>query len=173
VSHLTYEQTESYLQGVDSDLDAHVMTCSHCQIEISNEHALTLALAKLERVAPSPEITARLQGAFAFAKRGGKERQPHLGWIGLAACSSTLLLMVFGYQMVLALQSGGALDFLSLYSSHPDLVSTYPSEALSALVESLPLLELLLTLAFLILAAAFGQQFVGGLWSTPRRSPGK
>jgi hypothetical protein len=173
MSHLTYEQTESYVQGENSDLDAHVVTCSHCQGEISDERALTRALANLERVAPFPEIAARLEQAFASTKRGGKEPKPHLGWVGLAACSSTLLLLVFGYQMVLALQYGGALDFLSLYSSHPDLISTYPSEALGALVESLPLLEVLLTLAFLILAAALGQQFVGGWWATPRRSPGK
>ena len=44
--------------------------------------------------------------------------------------------------MIIAFQLDDAWDFFSLFTSRPDILSTYSSDALFALLESLPISEI-------------------------------
>jgi hypothetical protein len=165
MTHLSVEQMENYAEGQDPELDAHVTACPRCQRELAAEQRLARALMRLERLAPSPEFAARLDRALARAEsatRGWSDvtHRPSLLWTGVAALLASALLVVFAYQTVVAFQDGGALDFVSLFASRPDLLSTYPIESLNALIESLPLVEFLLTLGLLVIAVVLGEQFM-------------
>ncbi len=166
MNHLTWEQIENYAEGRERALDAHVADCAQCQHEIAAERRLTHALTRLERFSPSPEFTAQLDRALEQAESNSlhqalKTRRPSV-WTGIAALLASLLLLIFASQTILLLQEGGALDFLLLYFSRPDLLSMYPSESLNALIESLPLVEFILTLGLLYIAITLAQQFFGG-----------
>ncbi len=166
MSHLTLEQIENYAEGRDRALDAHVATCAKCQHEIAAERRLTHALMRLERFSPSPEFAAQLDRTLqptelTTARQLVKPRRPS-ALIGVAALSVSFLLLIFASQTIVLFQEGGALDFVSLYFSRPDLLSTYPSESLSALIESLPLAEFALTLGLLVVAIVLAQQFFNG-----------
>ena len=163
MTHLTPGQIEDYQEGRDRALDAHVSSCPRCLREVKIERRINRALAHMERYAPSPEFAARLDRALGkleapvykpISERSGSR------WMVLAALLSALLLLILALQTVIAFRDGGALDFVSLYLSQPDLLSTYPTEALSALVESLPLVEMLLTLGLVVIVAVLGQQFL-------------
>jgi hypothetical protein len=166
--HLTAEQIENYAEGITLEPEPHLASCLRCQLSVAQERTMTLALSKLEPIAPSRDFAAGLDGALDVVRRVTEDRQSNQIWVGVAAFSSLLMLMVFGYQAIMAFQYGGALDFLSLYASRPDLISRYPTEAVAALVESLPLLETVLSLGLLILAVVLGQQFVG-IWRSSAR----
>ncbi len=164
MKHLSVEQIESYVEGQERALDAHVAICAQCQHELLMERRIVQALRHLERVAPSPEFAVRLDQALERAEAARAQapvvRRPSFAWTGIAALLASLLLMVFAYQTLVAFQEGGALDFVSLYASRPDLLSMYPTESVSALIESFPLVEFLLTLVLLVIAVVLAQQFV-------------
>lgn len=163
--HLSVEQIEDYAEGQDPELDQHVAACPICWRELDLDRRLTRGLMRLERVAPSPEFVARLdralgRGESAVRERSGASPRPSLAWTGVAALLASALLLVFAYQTVVALQEGGALDFVSLFASRPDLLSLYPMESLNALIESLPLFGFLLTLGLFVIALVLADQFL-------------
>ncbi len=164
MKHLDVEQIENYTEGQSRALDAHLALCAQCREELLAERRLAQTLRRLERIAPSPEFAVRLDQALerAEARRGipAPGYRSVSAWTGLAALLVSGLVLVFAYQTMIALQEGGALDFVSLYASRPDLLSMYPTESLSALVESLPLVEFLLTLVLLVITVVLAQQFV-------------
>ncbi len=166
MNHLTLDQIENYVPGQDRELDAHLASCVRCQSELAAERRLAHALTRLERFSPSPEFSAQLDRALARAESTSLEQlaKPRRAsvWTGLAALLSSFLLLIFAFQTIIAFQDGGSLDFVSLYFSRPDLLSTYPSESLSALLESLPLVEFALTRGLLVIAVVLVQQFFGG-----------
>ncbi len=163
MTHLTRDQIEDYQEGQDRALDAHVSSCTRCAREVNVERRINRAIAHLERYAPSPEFVTRLDRALGKLEPPAPE--PVSGpvfspWMVVAATLSSLLLLILALETVIAFRDGGALDFVSLYLSQPDLLSTYPTEALSALLESLPLVEIILTLGLGVIVAVLGQQFL-------------
>ena len=164
MKHLSPEQLESYQEGQDPGLDLHLARCSQCRQDVIAERRLAQALRHLERYAPSVEFAAALDRTLERAETArapeAAARRPSFAWTGIAALLASLLLVVFAYQTLDAFQTGGALDFVSLYASRPDLLSMYPLESVSALIESLPLVEFLITLVVLIIAVVLTQQFV-------------
>ncbi len=176
MSHLTPDQVENYSEGQNRELDAHIAACARCQSELAVERRLGQALTRLERFSPSPEFAARLEHALGRAESTARPRATaprpfSFSWIGVAALVASGLLLVFAYQTLVAFQEGGTLDFVALYFSRPDLLSTYPSESLSALIESLPLAEFTLTLGLLVIAVVLGQQFLNVRNSKPSSGP--
>ena len=162
MKHPSLEQIENYKEGQARALDAHLATCEQCRRELAAERRMAQALRHVERIAPSPEFAVRLDQALARAETAQRPPvyRPAFAWTGLAALLVSGLLLVFAYQTAMALQEGGALDLVSLYASRPDVLSMYPTEALSALLESLPLVEFLLTLVLLLITVVLAQQFV-------------
>ncbi len=165
MSHLNLDQIENYQEGLTPELDAHLATCARCQKQIAHASEMNRALGEMERVAPAPTFAARLERALAHEEHARRRialsPRPQPVWTGLAALLAATLLLVFAFETVVAFQNSGALDFVSLFASRPDLLSMYPAESISALVESFPLLEFLLTLGSLFVAAVLAQQFVG------------
>jgi hypothetical protein len=164
MKHLSVEQIETYVAGRDREVDAHLATCARCQRELAAEQRLVRALSRLERLAPSPEFAARLERALMRTDTKARRQvsdapRPSPTWTGVAALLAALLLVVFAYQTLVGLQDSGTLDFVSLFASRPDLLSTYPTESLSALFESLPLVELALTVVLFVIALVLAQEF--------------
>ncbi len=155
MSHLTFDQIEDYVEGVSPQLDAHIASCPRCRRELATMGRLTRALSHLERVTPSPSFSAELDRALAQSAvqpQPASRPDPSFAWTGLATFLASVLLLAFSYQTLVALQEGGTVDFVSRYFSRPDLVSTYPSEAFGALLESLPIVELAWTGVILLIA---------------------
>ena len=171
MTHLTREQIEDYEEGRDRALDAHVSSCPRCTREVKLERRISRALAHMERYAPSPEFVTRLDRALGKLEPPAGRATADASfspWMIVAATLASVLLLILAVETAIAFRDGGALDFVSLYLSQPDVFSSYPTEALSALVESLPLVEILLTLGLGVIVAALGQQFFASRSAGPR-----
>ncbi len=166
MEHLSPEQIEEYAAGQNARLDAHLAACPLCSGRLASEQRLTRALGRLERASPSPEFFSRLDAALAAraamaapARPAGARRLSRL-LEGVAALAALVLLVLFAGQAALTLQERGALEFITLLATHPDLLSTYPGESLSALFESLPLVESLLMVGLFVVTLVLGQRLL-------------
>ena len=167
MKHLSLNQIEDMAEGHASDeLREHVSGCAGCQARVAREVKLERALRALPRTEPASDLASRIQAAIP-SEASVRAWTPRLIQAGLAAGLAALIVIVLLYQTGLALQASGALDFISFYADQPDVVTMYPSEALSALIESLPLLEMLVTMGVLFIALALMRRFFAALGSAP------
>ena len=127
-------------------------------------------LSQLRRAEPEPDLAGRIVAAVEAQAAAAETRQRR--WrttaIGLGVAFAALLFLALGYDTLVVLNQGGALAFLSLFWSQPDVVVSYPVEALLALVESLPLVELALTLGALLVGALLVEQLAAVLRGVSR-----
>lgn len=138
----------------------HLATCAQCRERVANAQRIERALARLPRATPAPDLSTRILTALpAQASDPATTRRLRLN--GLAVAITAWLGLVFVYRTAFDLQSNGALELLSIYTSQPDIVATYPWEALTALFESLPWMTMALTLGVLVLTFALARQ----LWT--------
>ena len=87
-------------------------------------------------------------------------QRARMPFITVATFFSLLLLLWFGFQMVIAFVDNGTFEILSLLSGRPDLFSTFFGDALWALLEALPLGEIVLTLFALFTVIVLAEQWV-------------
>jgi hypothetical protein len=81
-------------------------------------------------------------------------------FITIATFFSLLLLIWFGFQMVIAFIDNGTFEILSVFSGQPELLSAFYTDALWALLEALPLGEIALTLFALFTVIVLAEQWV-------------
>ncbi len=169
MKHLTDEQIEAFAEGQAAALAAHVDACAQCKQQVLREQRLIRALAAQERAVPSREFVARLGDRLTLEMNPGPAAPLSPGLVGFAAAFAAVLLLVFVYQTMLAFQQSGAADFLSLFISRPDLLRLDPYDAVSALLESLPLLELVFTFGLFIIALVLTREFAEARSAAGRR----
>lgn len=167
-NHLTGEQLELYLAGESSGnarapLSRHLANCALCQKRVAHTQRLELLLSNLPREKATGGLSSRIMAAVEWRVGEEQARSARAPWIAFATLISLVMTVWFGLQMLIALQDDGALDFFSLYASNPDLLSTYSADALFALVESLPISELLLTSFAVLVVIVLAQQWVDAL----------
>jgi hypothetical protein len=173
MEHLTNIEIDALdEQRATATIREHILTCEFCRTRVTRAAKLDRALRAIPRHPPAPDLAARINAALADG--AGVFRFP---WrpvvVGLATALAALFFVTFVYQTVVALQDGGAFEFIRLFASRPEIVSAYPNESLAALVEAMPLVEMLMTFGALVMAAVLLQQFVGSLTSNPfRRATG-
>ncbi len=152
---------EKELEG-DARVDAemHLANCALCRGRVAREERLSDALRATPRQEPPRDLAARIDSAAQIQVVQEQLRRSRMPFIGVATLFSLVLLVWFGFQMVIALQENGTLDFLSLLSDRPDVFSAYSVDAIWALIEAIPLGEIALTLFALFTVIVLAQQWV-------------
>jgi len=143
-----------------TQVESHLGTCSDCRWWVTHLQQMSHVLALLPTELPAPELTGRI-----LAHLNSMVPARHVSWrsflpVALGACFATLVMLWLGMEALTALQEGGGLEFLALFSLQPETMLSYPSEALAALIEALPVVEFLLMLAALSVALFLGQRAI-------------
>jgi anti-sigma factor RsiW len=170
--HLTTEEIGKFArQELDeqqrAQVAAHLADCAICRL--ASQHARKVDASELlaPREQTSGELPARSSAMTDWQASQEQARRVRLPLIGMATLFSLLLFAWFMLEMLVAFQESGVLDFFALFSSHPELLSTYSWDAIFALLEALPAPEMVLTLFSLITAAVLAQQLLETIRSHP------
>ncbi len=169
--HLTPRELETYVERelgetARTAIKLHLADCASCRERTHRADRLESALRDLPREYAPRELTERILAAADWRAAEEQARRKRLPLIALATFSSLLLAVWFGIQMVIAFLQDDALDFFSLFTTRPDILSTYSSDALFALLESLPIAEIMLTAFAVLIAIVLAQQLMESV--TPR-----
>ncbi len=146
-------------------VEDHLQMCPSCRQQLANVRQMTALLYHL----PVEETPAGLEARIMAAVNAPPERVDvvqtwlYRAAIGLAALFSLLMLLALGYQTLLVWQQGGTGQFISLLAGNPDLALRYPTEALYAVLESLPIVEITLTLGISLVIVLLLEQFLATL----------
>ena len=164
-THLTPEVLEIYVTGAMEDtarvpLTRHLAACASCRARADRAQKLEIGLRDLPRVNAPHNLNDQIIAAVDWRVTLEESRRKRLPYIAFATAASIVVSLWFLFQMMGALADNDALDFLALYASRPDLFSNYFSDALFALVESLPLQEIAMTVIAIAIAVVLAQQLV-------------
>ncbi len=169
--HLTPRELETYVERETEDIaraaiELHLADCAVCRERTHRAERFENALHELPREHAPRQVTERILATADWRATQEQARRKRLPLVAVATLSSLLLAIWFGAQMVVAFLQDDALDFFSLLTSRPDILSAYSSDALFALLESLPFAEIVLTAFTVLIAIALSQQLVDSV--TPR-----
>ncbi len=166
--HLTASDVDWYTEkehgaAADDRIEKHLQTCSMCRDRVSRESRFERLLSSVSRTDAPRDLSSRINAAVELRLAQERSRRERLPLIGLATCLSALVTLWFGLQMLIGLQEDGALDLFSLVTSHPEVFSAYSTDTLFALLEALPISEMVLTLFALLTVLVLAQQWVDTL----------
>lgn len=169
--HLTPRELGMYVEKETEDIaraaiELHLADCVVCRERTHRAERFENALRELPREHAPRQLTERILATVDWRAAQEQARRKRLPFVALATLSSLLLSIWFGAQMVAAFLQDDALDFFSLFTSRPDLLSTYSFDAVFALLESLPFGEIVLTAFAVLIAIVLSQQLVESV--TPR-----
>jgi anti-sigma factor RsiW len=159
------------------EIEGHLRTCPACGNRAASLQQMTTLLRQLTPAEPAPsllprlvavvearsaQVTARL--ATGSMRTGPAHRRwPQAAVTGLGMVFSAFLLLWLAVETLLALEENGAAEFLSLFASRPEILSSYPSEAIYAFLESLPVANIVLTLGLSLVVLLLMQQLLSAL----------
>jgi len=166
--HLTSSQFEHWLDHtLDSDeqahLSQHLAACAACRARLQSEARLEVALRAQPRGTPPHDLVTLITTAVEWRVAQEQTRRTRVPFIAAATLFSVLLLLWFGFAMIVALEDKNAVDFFFWITSHPEILQTHFFESLSALFELLPISEMFLTLFALFTVAVLAQQWFDSL----------
>jgi hypothetical protein len=168
-THLRALQVEEAAEGETTpEIRLHLAHCAVCRARIARAMKLEHVLRAIPRVESAPDLVPRIRAAVAESGATSRLR-PHAYAIGIAAALSALFALALVYQAGIELQVGGALNFFSFYVRQPEAVINYPGDALAALVEVLPLAQIMMTLAVMVVAVVLARRFQAAIDVTPAR----
>lgn len=162
--HLAADAVALYVeQGLDAltraETDAHIAACALCRGRVARDRRIEAALREMPRENPPRDLAARITATVELRVSREQMRRERLPLIAVATFFSALLMLWFGFEMLVTFQENGALDFFSLLASRPEVFSTYSTDALFALIESLPISEIVLTLFAVLTVVVLVQQW--------------
>ncbi len=152
--------------------DGHIAACPACRRRVAQERRFEGGLSQLSRAEAPRDLAARIGAAADLRIAQEQRRRTRLPFLVAAMVFSILLTIWFALQILVAIQVDGAVEFLSLLANRPDVFSSYTGDALLALLESLPISEILLTLCAVLTVVVLAQQWVDTAqpgWSVSRR----
>jgi predicted anti-sigma-YlaC factor YlaD len=163
--HLTGDELDLYIEKelddqARAEIERHLTDCAQCRGRLARDRRMNRALQTLPRQDPPRDLAARISSAVEVQVLQDKLRRSRMPFIFMATIFSLLLLIWFGFQMVIAFEENATLDFLSLLMDRPDIVSAYSIDAVWAVIEALPLGEIALTLFALFTVIVLAQQWV-------------
>ncbi len=169
--HLTPSELKTYIERESEDvaratIELHLADCAFCRERTRRAERFETALREIPREHAPRELTERILAAVDWRAAQEQARRKRLPLVALATFFSLLLAVWLGAQMVIAFLQDDALEFFSLFTSRPDILSTYSSDALFALLESLPFVEIVLTAFAVLIAIVLAQQLMESV--TPR-----
>jgi hypothetical protein len=167
--HLPVDVIEAAAEGqTTSEEQLHLAGCSACRARVARAAKLDRALYAMPSITPSPNLAPQIREAVAGAAAVRRVKQ-HAYTAGIAAGLTMLLALALVFQAGIELQVGGALNFFSFYIHQPEILINYPGDALAALVEVLPLAQMLATMAVVVIAIVLVQRFWVSMDLTPAR----
>ncbi len=171
MSHLSDTILDAYAEGQltareRTAADAHLATCADCRLALVTLAQMGDLLREQPQQTPPLELTSRILAELApVSARPIRQRWTTSHWLaaGLSATVVWTLLVVLVGETVLSAYRRGLGDFADLARLHPQALMRYPSEALSAILESIPAVEMALTLVALALGLWLLTQIVAAL----------
>jgi hypothetical protein len=166
--HLTTLEIEQYSENEldtarHAELEQHLAACPACRARSARDTRMNTALLALPHVQPSRELAARI-GAVTEARVAQEQaRRTRVPYIAIATFFATLLAVWFCLELDLAFQENGVFDFWALFTSYSDWFSADSWDALLALLEALPLSEIMLTMCALLTVGVLAQQLIDSL----------
>lgn len=172
-NHLTALEVDSYLEkrGDEHDraqVDAHLAACALCRGRVARERRVESALREMPRAGAPRDLSARITAAAELRVAAEQDRRKRLPLIAVATIFSVLLSVWFALEMVLAFQENGVLDFFALVTNQPEIFAGYSTDAVFALVESVPISEIAMTVFALLTVVVLAQQWADA--ALPNRS---
>lgn len=163
--HLTPQRVEAYVTGEIADnareaTTQHLAHCAACRARVDRALKLEVELRALAPVNVPHHLNDQIIAAVDWRVTLEETRRKRLPYIAFATFASIVISLWFLFQMLSALLDDDALDFLALYTTRPDIFSNFFSDALFALVESLPLQEIAMTVIAVAIAIVLAQQLV-------------
>ena len=163
--HLSDDELDHYVEKELDDraraqIEEHLETCAQCRGLLDREQRLSAALRELPREQGPSELAVRIGNAAQARVLQERLKRARMPFITVATFFSLLLLFWFGFQMVIAFIDNGTFEILSVFSGQPDLFSTFFTDAMWALLEALPLGEIVLTLFALFTVIVLAEQWV-------------
>ncbi|HEX7589074.1 MAG TPA: zf-HC2 domain-containing protein, partial [Anaerolineae bacterium] len=163
--HLSDHELDHYVEKELDDrarvqADEHLANCERCRSLLTRELFLSVALRAVPREQPPSDFAVRIGNAAQARVLQQRLQRARMPFITVATFFSLLLLLWFGFQMAIAFVDNGTFEILSLLSGQPDLFSTFFVDGLWALLEALPLGEIVLTLFALFTVIVLAEQWV-------------
>lgn len=92
------------------------------------------ALRELEPAKPARDLAQRIIATLPRSAR----QAPANPWLGVSTLFTALLGFALAYQTAFILRANGVFELLSYYTAQPEIVTTYPAEAWTALSAVIP-----------------------------------
>jgi hypothetical protein len=164
--HLTIHEIEQYGENELSDarrveLDRHLAACPTCRARIAQDARLNVALRALPHTQPSSELAARIGAGIETRATQEHARRTRAPFIAAATFFATLLAVWFCLELDIAFRESQVFDFWTLFTA--DWFSTDSLDAFMALLEALPLSEIVLTCCALLTVVVLAQQLIESL----------
>lgn len=150
MTHLTSIEMDALVenQPLPPAAREHFTTCELCHARVMRAQRLERALGHIARVEPETDLSARIVAALPR-----QAQQPNANpWLGVATLLAALIGFALAYQTAFSLNANGTFELVSYYTAQPEIVTTYPNEAWSALAGSIPWMTATLSLAVLVVA---------------------
>lgn len=168
--HLTPRDLESYVTGAMEDparaeSTRHLADCAPCRARVDRARKLEEHLRALPRVNAPHHLNDRIIAAIDWRVTLEENRRRRMPYIAFATVASLFVSAWFLFQLMTALMEDDAVDYLSLFTRRPDLFSTYFSDAFFVLIESLPLLEIAMSIFAIAIMIVLAQQLIES-WRT-------
>jgi anti-sigma factor RsiW len=156
--HLTPIEIGDWAENASatSEARAHLTTCHSCQARILRAQRMERALQGLGRAEPAADLSARIIAQLAHRSRANAPV-----WLGLLTLAVALLSFGLAYQTAFDLQTNGAFELVAVYSSQPQILTTYPGAAWDAFVSAIPWATLVAAGAALCAAMVLVYRFAG------------
>lgn len=166
MTHLLPNEIEVYAthqidEQIRATFDEHLAACADCRARIAKTQQIDAALRHLPRELPPPGFADLIVAGVEWRAAQEQQRRARMPLIALATCFSILLTLWFGFAGLVALQDNGVVEFLWIYTTQAEI--SYSSDALFALLEALPVTELILTLFALVTASVLALNLIESL----------
>jgi anti-sigma factor RsiW len=156
-------QLDAYVEGELAGpermaVSAHLTMCNVCRGRADALAQVAGLLYRLPRE-PAPDgLAARIVTAVEAQRRTAIT--PRMAAVAAGSLVAGLIAVWLAFETALAAQEGGVIDFVSLLTSRPETLMAYPQEALYALLEAVPVTELVLTLGMVLIALVLLNQLL-------------
>ncbi len=114
-----------------------------------DDERIERALQDIGRAEPANDLSARI---IANLPRAAQTPNVNVG-LGVVTLLAALLGFALAYQSAFTLRANGAFDLVSYYTTQPEIVTMYPSEAWRALAAAIPWMSM--GISMVMLAVAF------------------
>ncbi len=161
-------QLDAYVEGELAGpervaVTSHLATCKACRRLADALEQMAGLLYQLPRE-PVPEgLATRIVASVEAQRRMAPGWTVRTILVAAATNMAALMAVWLAFETALAAQVGGVVDFASLVASQPQMLVAYPQDAVSALLESLPATELVLTLGMILVVLLLLNQLLTSL----------